>query len=100
MFISPSQGVPRRRLFATALGLGLCVVGATMAQTPNATDLGADVVAVDQLVVTASTFARKIVDAPASISVISREVEGVDVGGAYAIHQEPRRLWVSVNVDF
>lgn len=88
-------GALRRSLFATAFGLSLCA-GAASAQAPSATDQGADVVEVDQLVVTASAFERKIVDAPASVSVITREalqtkrfsslaealadVEGVDVG--------------------
>lgn len=83
-------------LFASALGLSLVLGGAAAAQAPNAVDQASDVVEVDQVVVTASAFERKIVDAPASVSVISREalqtkrfsslaealadVEGVDVG--------------------
>lgn len=86
----------RRRLFATAFGLSLCVAGVAAAQAPNASGQASDVVEVDQLVVTASAFERKVVDAPASVSVITREalqtkrfsslaealadVEGVDVG--------------------
>ncbi|MDZ4051908.1 MAG: TonB-dependent receptor [Phenylobacterium sp.] len=94
--MSGFQRAARRRLFATALGLTLGAAAAASAQTPSAADQASDVVDVDQLVVTASAFERKIVDAPASISVISREalqtkrfsslaealadVEGVDVG--------------------
>ena len=94
--MSGFQRAARRRLFATALGLTLGAAAAASAQTPSAADQASDVVEVDQLVVTASAFERKIVDAPASISVISREalqtkrfsslaealadVEGVDVG--------------------
>ena len=94
--MSGFQRAARRRLFAPALGLTLGAAAAASAQTPSAADQASDVVEVDQLVVTASAFERKIVDAPASISVISREalqtkrisslaealadVEGVDVG--------------------
>jgi outer membrane receptor for ferrienterochelin and colicins len=94
--MSGFQRAARRRLFATALGLTLGAAAAASAQTPSAADQASVVVEVDQLVVTASAFERKIVDAPASISVISREalqtkrfsslaealadVEGVDVG--------------------
>lgn len=94
--MSGFQRAARRRLFVTTLGLTLGAAAAASAQTPSAADQASDVVEVDQLVVTASAFERKIVDAPASVSVISREalqtkrfsslaealadVEGVDVG--------------------
>lgn len=94
--MSGFQRAARRRLFATALGLTLGAAAAASAQTPSAADQASDVVEVDQLVVTASAFERKLVEAPASVSVITREalqtkrfsslaealadVEGVDVG--------------------
>lgn len=91
-----SRGDLRRGLFSSVFGLGLCFSAAAAAQAPSAADQASDVVEVDQLVVTASAFERKIVDAPASVTVITREalqtkrfsslaealadVEGVDVG--------------------
>lgn len=83
---------------ASVLVLGFLAAGAAQAAEPaqSATNLGQDVVQVDQVVVTASAFERKVVEAPASVTVIGREalltkrfaslaealadVEGVDVG--------------------
>lgn len=91
-----SRGGLRRGLFSSVFSLGLCFGAGAAAQAPSAADQASDVVEVDQLVVTASAFERKIVDAPASVTVITREalqtkrfsslaealadVEGVDVG--------------------
>ncbi|HMP63873.1 MAG TPA: hypothetical protein PKA17_12535, partial [Phenylobacterium sp.] len=83
---------------ASVLVLGFLAAGGAQAAEPaqSATNLGQDVVQVDQVVVTASAFERKVVEAPASVTVIGREalltkrfaslaealadVEGVDVG--------------------
>ncbi|HBK46930.1 MAG TPA: TonB-dependent receptor [Xanthomonadaceae bacterium] len=80
----------RRNLLAVALAAGLpCPAFAQAASQPDATDLGA-------VVVTAAGFEQKLTDAPASISIVTREdldkrpymtlidavrdLEGVDVG--------------------
>ncbi|MGY0560864.1 TonB-dependent receptor domain-containing protein [Luteimonas sp. A277] len=80
--------VPRRTLLATTIALAF-------AAAPAAAEPGPATVDFDTIVVTASGFEQKITDAPASISVISREelerkqyanlaqalgdVEGVDI---------------------
>ncbi len=79
--------IPQPSRLGYAIALALLPAGATLAQTINET-----------MVVTASGFEQKVTDAPASITVITREdleqkrvasiadalsdVEGVDVGGS------------------
>ncbi len=79
--------MPQPSRLGYAIALALLPAGATLAQTINET-----------MVVTASGFEQKVTDAPASITVITREdleqkrvasiadalsdVEGVDVGGS------------------
>lgn len=83
---------------ASVLVLSFLAAGVAQASEPaqSAMHVAHDVVQVDQVVVTASAFERKVADAPASVTVIGREalvtkrfsslaealadVEGVDVG--------------------
>ena len=88
--LSSHVRLPRRRLLASALAIGM--VSPAFAQTgPDA-----NAKTLDTVVVTAAGFEQKIIDAPASISVITREelsrrpymslldavrdLEGVDIG--------------------
>ncbi|WP_070155287.1 TonB-dependent receptor domain-containing protein [Sphingobium phenoxybenzoativorans] len=94
-----TYGTSSVRLFRRTATLALCLAmsGGVFAQTAIQPDAAADAGASgDEIVVTAAGFEQKIVDAPASISVISREelqerrfgslaealsnVEGIDVG--------------------
>ncbi|MGV3770252.1 MAG: TonB-dependent receptor domain-containing protein, partial [Sphingobium phenoxybenzoativorans] len=94
-----TYGTSSVRLFGRAVTLALCLAtsGGVFAQTAIQPDAAAEAGASgDEIVVTAAGFEQKIVDAPASISVISREelqerrfgslaealsnVEGIDVG--------------------
>ncbi len=90
-----SPRIPRRHALHGALLLALAAPALALAQ-PSADLNGADPSTLDTVVVTAAGFEQKLTDAPASISVITREeltkrpyitlidavrdLEGVDVG--------------------
>ena len=98
--LSHGRSALRNRLtWLATTGIVVCLTaaGSASAQTAAAADAAVAVaVAVDDIVVTASGFEQKIVDAPASISVITadqlkqrpymtlldavRDLEGVDIG--------------------